>query len=46
VEDGEEQEGNYDIPPTMLTPDQEAAPYIRTMSEGPVLLLVEMSKYS
>jgi hypothetical protein len=32
-------------PPTSLTPDQTKFPYIRTLSEGPLLLLHEMTRY-
>lgn len=35
----------YDAPPTQLTPDQDSEPYVKTMSQGPLLLLVEMTKY-
>lgn len=34
-----------DCPPTKLTPDQDSAPYVRTMKEGPVLILECVSKY-
>mmetsp|Transcript_13575 Transcript_13575/g.28068 ORF Transcript_13575/g.28068 Transcript_13575/m.28068 type:complete len:328 (-) Transcript_13575:984-1967(-) len=34
--------GFYDLPPSQLTPDQDSAPYVRTMSEGPLLLLKRM----
>ena len=33
-------------PPTELTPDQDARPYVRTMSEGPVLLLECVARWS
>lgn len=34
-----------DCPPTELTPDQTKDAYIRTLSEGPLLLLQEMTRY-
>jgi hypothetical protein len=34
-----------DCPPTSLTPDQTKHAYIRTLSEGPLLLLQEMTRY-
>jgi hypothetical protein len=34
-----------DIPPTRLTPDRDDHPYVKTMAEGPLLLLLEMTKY-
>jgi hypothetical protein len=34
-----------DIPPTRLTPDQNDHPYVKAMAEGPLLLLLEMTKY-
>lgn len=36
---------SYNGPLEKFTPDQESAPYVRTMSEGPVLLLLCVSKY-
>jgi len=36
----------FNGPPTELTPDQDARPYARTMSEGPVLLLESMARWS
>lgn len=36
----------FNGPPTQLTPDQDTAPYVRTMEEGPVLILECVAKYS
>jgi hypothetical protein len=36
----------HNCPPTQLTPDQTKAVYIRTMAEGPLLLLREASRYN
>jgi hypothetical protein len=36
----------HNCPPTLLTPDQTKAAYIRTMAEGPLLLLREASRYN
>ena len=41
---GREGFGN-DCPPTQLSPDQDTEPYIKTMKEGPVLLLECVAKY-
>ena len=45
-EEENENERDFDnCPPTALTPDQTKPAYIRTMKEGPLLLLREMTKY-
>lgn len=38
--------GFSNTPPSQLTPDQDDAPYIRTMKEGPLLILECVAKYS
>mmetsp|Transcript_32792 Transcript_32792/g.69192 ORF Transcript_32792/g.69192 Transcript_32792/m.69192 type:complete len:312 (+) Transcript_32792:436-1371(+) len=38
--------GFSNVPPTKLTADQESAPYVRTMKEGPILILECVAKYS
>ncbi|KAL7551035.1 hypothetical protein ACHAWF_014236 [Thalassiosira exigua] len=43
--DGRPGFGN-DCPPTQLTPDQDTEPYVRTMNEGPVLMLECVAKYN
>jgi len=46
AEDGVEKDFDaFNIPPSMLTPDQDSAPYVQTMSEGPVLLFNEITKH-
>lgn len=46
VEDGPDiGRPGFDGPPTELTPDQDTKPYIRTMSEGPVLLLENAARW-
>jgi hypothetical protein len=45
-EDENEDANTYsDCPPTSLSPDQTKFAYIRTLSEGPLLLLQEMTRY-
>ncbi|KAL7527659.1 hypothetical protein ACHAXR_002066, partial [Thalassiosira sp. AJA248-18] len=44
--EGESGRAGFNCPLTQLTPDQETAPYVRTMKEGPVLILECVAKYS
>jgi hypothetical protein len=44
-EENEHENDFHKCPPTRLTPDQTKDAYIRTLSEGPLLLLQEMTKW-
>eukprot|EP00571_Detonula_confervacea_P012164 CAMPEP_0172311392 /NCGR_PEP_ID=MMETSP1058-20130122/14646_1 /TAXON_ID=83371 /ORGANISM="Detonula confervacea, Strain CCMP 353" /LENGTH=443 /DNA_ID=CAMNT_0013024555 /DNA_START=75 /DNA_END=1402 /DNA_ORIENTATION=- len=44
-EDSGERSG-FNCPPTQLTPDQDTPAYVRTMKEGPMLILECVAKYS
>jgi hypothetical protein len=44
-DENQESSSFNNCPPTSLTPDQTKLAYIRTLSEGPLLLLQEMTRY-